>query len=98
VTRGEPLTPRHERVFVAVCTILLVVVAALSTWGVMDPGRHRRPGHGCVSVTGPSSTGGAILHDCGDAARALCRRAFAQHDRIALLTRPECRRAGLGPS
>jgi hypothetical protein len=95
--RGESLTPQQKRVFVAVCTLLLVLVAAVSTWGVTDPGSYGKSRHGCVNVTEPSSTGGAILHDCGAAARALCRRAFARHDRLSLLARPQCRLAGLAP-
>lgn len=62
------------------------------------PGRYGRSAHGCVSVTVPSSTGGGILHACGAAARAMCHTAFARHDRIALLTRPQCRLAGLAPA
>jgi hypothetical protein len=45
----------------------------------------------------PSSTGGALLHDCGAAARAMCRNAFANTGKLSLLTRPQCRLAGLGP-
>jgi hypothetical protein len=96
--RGESLTPRQKRAFAAVCTALLVVVAAVSIWGVSDPGSYGKSAHGCVNVTAPSSTGGAILHACGPAARTLCRRAFAQHDRMSLLARPQCRQVGLAPS
>jgi hypothetical protein len=96
--RGESLTPRQKRVFVGVCSALLVGVAAVSTWGVSDPGSYGKSAHGCINVTAPSSTGGAILHGCGRTARALCRRAFAQHDRMSLLVRPQCRQAGLAPS
>jgi hypothetical protein len=38
-----------------------------------------------------------VLHQCGDAARAMCRTAFAHHSKLDLLTRPQCRLAGLGP-
>jgi hypothetical protein len=48
-------------------------------------------------VVEPSSTGGAVLHQCGDAARAMCRSAFAHRTKLDLLTRPQCRLAGLGP-
>jgi hypothetical protein len=46
----------------------------------------------------PSSTGGAVLHACGSDAQVMCRRAFTQHSKLALLTRPQCRLAGLAPS
>ena len=81
--RGESLTPRQKRVFIVVCAVLFVLVAGASVWGVTDPGSYGRSGHGCVNVTEPSSTGGAILHECGDAARTLCR---GRHDRHRRLT------------
>lgn len=95
--RGESLTPRQKRVFIAVCAVLFVLAAGASIWGVTDPGSYGRSQHGCVNVTEPSSTGGAILHQCGDAARTLCRGAFAHQDRLSLLARPHCRQAGLAP-
>jgi hypothetical protein len=95
--RGESLTPRQKRVFAIVGALLIVVVAGVSVWAVASPGSYGRSGHGCVNIEEPSSTGGAILHDCGAAARALCRRAFSQHSRLDLLARPQCRLAGLGP-
>lgn len=93
--RGESLTRRQTRVLWAVCAVLAVLVAAVTVWGATNPGRYGRSVHGCVNVTEPSSTGGAILHECGGAAAALCRRSFARHDRLSLLARPACRGAGL---
>jgi len=94
---GESLTPRQKRAFIAVCAVLFVLVAGASIWGVTDPGSYGRSQHGCVNVTEPSTTGGAVLHECGDAARTLCRGAFAHGDRLSLLARPQCRQAGLAP-
>lgn len=93
--RGESLTPRQKRIFIVVCAVLFVLAAGVSIWGATDPGAYGRSGNGCVNVTEASSTGGAILHECGPTARALCRRALAHRDRLSLLARPECRRAGL---
>ncbi len=94
--RGESLTPRQKRVFAVVGAVLLVLAAGVGAWAAATPGRYGRSQHGCVNVMVPSSTGGAILHDCGAAAKALCTRAFSHHDRLALLARPQCRLAGLG--
>jgi len=69
------------------------VAAALTA---AHPGLYGQSRAGCVTVTIPSSTGGALLHDCGDSARALCRRAGQRSDRMSLLIRPACRQAGLG--
>jgi hypothetical protein len=95
---GESLTPRQKRVFAVVGAVLVIILGGVSLWAATDPGSYGRSRHGCVNVTVPSTTGGAILHDCGAAARALCDRAFTHHDRIALLARPQCRLAGYVPA
>lgn len=95
--RGESLTPRQKRVFAIVGCLALVLVAVLGVWAATSQGSYDRSSNGCVNVVEPSSTGGAILHQCGAAARALCRSAFSHTTRLDLLTRPQCRLAGLGP-
>ena len=94
---GESLNPRQRRVFVIVAGLLLVLLAGVSVWGATGQGRYDRSAHGCITVVEPSSMGGAILHQCGAPARALCRSAFSHSSRMDLLTRPQCRLAGLGP-
>jgi hypothetical protein len=94
--RGESLTPRQKRVFVIVGGLLAVLVAGVGVWAAASPGSYGRSSHGCVNVVEPSSTGGAVLHQCGPAARVLCRNAFRHATRLDLLTRPQCRLAGLG--
>jgi hypothetical protein len=92
---GESLTPRQARMFAVVGVVLLVLAAGIGVWAATDPGSYGKSRAGCVNVTVPSSTGGAILHRCGAGARALCRDAFARHDRLALLTRAQCKLAGI---
>jgi hypothetical protein len=94
--RGESLTPRQKRVFVIGGCLALVLVAGLGVWAATNQDSYGRSSDGCVSVVEPSSTGGAILHQCGAGARALCRSAFSHATRLDLLTRPQCRLAGLG--
>ena len=94
---GESLTRRQKRVFAAVGAALVAVLGGVGVWAATDPGSYGRSGNGCVNVVVPSTTGGGILHDCGAAAQALCERAFAHHDRIARLARPQCRLAGYAP-
>ena len=96
--RGESLNARQKRVFTIVGGLLIVVVAGLGAWAALSNGSYGRSANGCVTVVEPSSTGGAVLHACGDGARAMCRRAFTQHSKLDLLTRPQCRLAGLAPS
>jgi hypothetical protein len=94
---GESLTARQKRLFAIVGGLLIVLAAGAGVWAAVSPGGYGGSGHGCVNVVEPSSTGGAVLHQCGTAARALCRDAFAHHTRLDLLIRPQCRLAGLGP-
>jgi len=83
-------------VLLASAVVLLLGIGGVAVWAAVDPGRYSSSGQGCVSLTIPNSTGGAVLHACGDPARAMCRSAFAGTDRLAMLTRPECDLAGLG--
>ena len=94
--RGESLTPRQKRVFLIVAGAALVLIAGFGVWAAVSPGSYGRSANGCVNVVAPSSTGGSVLHECGAAARSMCRSAFAHSTRLALLTRPQCRLAGLG--
>jgi hypothetical protein len=94
---GESLTSRQKRVCAIVGALLIVLAAGAGVWAAVSPGSYGRSGHGCVNVVEPSSTGGAVLHQCGNAARALCRSAFAHHGKLDLLIRPQCRLAGLAP-
>jgi hypothetical protein len=95
--RGESLTARQKRVFAVVGGLLIVLVAGVSAWSALSSGSYGRSADGCVNVVEPSSTGGAVLHACGGKAQALCRRAFTHNSKLDLLTRPQCRLAGLAP-
>jgi hypothetical protein len=100
-TRGRaappagPLSGRSRLVLLASAVIFLLGIGGVAVWAAHDPGRYSSSGEGCVTLTVPNSTGGAVLHACGDPARAMCRSAFAGTDRIAMLTRPQCDIAGL---
>jgi hypothetical protein len=96
--RAEPVTSHDRRRIAVVGAAIVLVVAAVAIWAAVRPGSYDGSRAGCVTVTMPSSTGGALIHECGPAARLLCKRAFAATDRISLLTRPQCRLAGLAPA
>ena len=93
---SPPASVRSDKrsLFVLVIAIALVF-AGVAAWSSVHQDRYGRSGTGCFAVTIPSSTGGALLHQCGANARATCRHAFRSHDRLALLMRPQCRSAGL---
>jgi hypothetical protein len=97
LTPSPPASVRGDkrRLLVLVIAIALVF-AGLTAWSAVPQDRYGRSARGCFSVTIPSSTGGALLHQCGTRAEATCRGAFRRHDRLSLLIRPACRQAGQG--
>jgi hypothetical protein len=95
--KPEPLTRRDKRGIAIVVGILLVVAAGVAIWTAVRPGQYGPSRNGCVTVTEASSTGGALVHACGSTAAAMCRSAFQHSDKVSLLTRPQCRLAGLAP-
>jgi hypothetical protein len=94
---AEPATSRDKRRVLIVAAAVISVLAAVGIWAAVRPGAYGGSRAGCVTVTMPSSTGGALIHQCGAGARALCRHAFAGTDEVSRLTRPQCRLAGLYP-
>jgi hypothetical protein len=90
------MASREKRTLAAVGVVIVALFASVGAWSAAHPGSYGTSHAGCVTVTFPSSTGGALVHECGASAQALCRHAFRHHDRLALLTRPQCRQAGLG--
>ncbi len=97
IPAAEPITGREKRRIVVVAVALAVLLAGVAIWAAVRPGSYGTSGHGCITVTLPSTTGGALIHQCGGAARVTCRHAFASTGKLAALTRPQCRLAGLGP-
>ncbi|MBO0775480.1 MAG: hypothetical protein J2P34_04140 [Actinobacteria bacterium] len=95
---GESLTGRQRRVLALAGAIVLVLIAGAGGWAIRDSGSYGRSASGCVNVTMPSTTGGGLMHGCGATARAMCQRAATHHNQLALLTRVQCRQAGLIPA
>ncbi|HLX48218.1 MAG TPA: hypothetical protein VKS82_07790 [Streptosporangiaceae bacterium] len=95
--RAEPLSGRAKRVLVLAGVIVAVAVAGVVVWSAVSPGGYGSSKAGCITVTLPSSTGGALLHQCGTAAKVTCHNAYTHGDKLSVLTRPQCRLAGLKP-
>jgi hypothetical protein len=96
--RPEPLTRRDKRWLAVAGGLVLAALAGVGIWTAVSPGQYGPSKDGCVTVTAASSTGGAVLHECGARAVAMCQAAFRHDDPLSLLTRPQCRLAGLGPA
>ena len=95
--RAEQATAKDKRRILLACTLIVAVLVAVGIWAAVRPGAYGSSGSGCVTVSMPSSTGGALIHECGQAAKTMCQRAFTATDKVSLLTRPQCRLAGLAP-
>jgi hypothetical protein len=93
----EALTRRDKRWLAAIGGLVLAALVGLGIWVAVSPGQYGRSHDGCVTVTAASSTGGAVLHACGARAVAMCNAAFRHDDKLSLLTRTQCRLAGLDP-
>jgi hypothetical protein len=87
--------PGDKRRLAAIGLVVALVLAGVAAWSAIRPGSYGQSRAGCVTVTIPSSTGGALLHECGARARQMCRSASSRHDRLSVLVRPSCRGAGL---
>ena len=96
--RAVRVSPRQKRVFAIAAVVVVVLFGGLAAWGAMAHDTYGTSGHGCVSVTVPNSTGGAVLHYCGSRARTFCRVSFRSGDQVSLHARPQCVLAGLGTS
>ena len=95
---AEPLTRRDKRGLVVVGALVLAGFGGVGIWAVAHPGGYGRSHDGCVTVTAASTTGGALIHECGAGAVTMCRAAFTHSDQLSMLTRPQCRLAGLSPA
>jgi hypothetical protein len=96
----DPLTPGERRTMLIAIGIFVGVIGAGSTaWAITDHSSdpYGRSGDGCVNVTFASSTGGALQHACGTAARDLCSAVSAQHNAHAEAVQAQCRVAGILP-
>jgi hypothetical protein len=96
--KPEPLTRRDKRGIALVGALIVAGLVGLGIWAAVKPGGYGQSRNGCVTVSAASSTGGALLHACGSQAVAMCHAAFTHQDKLSLLTRPQCRLAGLGPA
>jgi hypothetical protein len=92
---AEPVTRRDRRRMTLAAAALLIVIAGVGIWAAVKPGSYGGSRDGCITVTLPSTTGGALMHQCGAAAKATCQHAFASTGKMAALIRPQCRLAGL---
>lgn len=88
------LTPKRKRLVYSIVAVLVAAGIAIGVWSGTSHDQYGPSGNGCVTVTFASSTGGSTIHDCGASAKSFCKAAFANSDRLSLLSRPQCDLAG----
>jgi hypothetical protein len=91
------LTRHSKRTLAIAGALVILALIGAGIWGAFAADPNSTSANGCVSVTLPSTMGGAPIHYCGASARSFCRSAFAGSDHISMLARPQCRLAGLNP-
>ncbi|HUC57778.1 MAG TPA: hypothetical protein VMA95_10275 [Streptosporangiaceae bacterium] len=96
--QAEQITGRERSRLIAGLVVLVIVLAGVGIWAAVRPGGYGASKDGCITVMLPSTTGGALMHQCGADARATCKHAFTATGKVAALTRPQCRLAGLDPA
>lgn len=95
---AEEATPRDRRRVLLIVGLVVLVIAGTALWGTLRPGAYGSSKNGCITVTLPSTMGGAYIHQCGGPARSTCKHAYAHNDPASMATRPQCRLAGITPS
>lgn len=89
------LSPRGRRILWAGIAAVIALCLAAGAWIAAGTDDYASSANGCVSFNIPNTMGGALIHHCGNDARAFCAAAYTHSDRLSLLGRPECARAGL---
>jgi len=92
---SEPVrwTPAGRIAVIVICLGLAAGVIGVGIYAAAG-GFSKPKQAGCIELTFASTTGGARLHSCGAAARALCRESDS-HPQISTQLREACRREGL---
>jgi len=94
---SEPLTRRQKRIMAATLGVIALAIAVAILVASLGGGSSQTSHDGCVTLTIPSTLGGATLHQCGAAAREFCAQEYAKDDALAGIARPQCALAGYRP-
>ena len=65
------LSPRGKRIADLIVAVVVAACVAVAAWSAVSHDTYATSGNGCVSVTVSSSTGGGVLHYCGESGQVL---------------------------
>ena len=86
---NQRLTRKQKRTMAIVCAAVLLVFVGLGIWGSVASDSYSTSANGCINVTLPGSTGGAVLHYCGADARNFCHSSsVVGQSQLAVRARP----------
>jgi hypothetical protein len=95
---GEKMPPGAKRLLIIISALIAAAAIGGVIWGAVADDQFGNSANGCVNVNVAGSTGGELIHKCGNDARVFCRAAYAAagtaDNRAAQLARPQCQAAG----
>jgi hypothetical protein len=91
---GESLSPRQKRILLVVCAAVAVAVIVGCVLGALIPDKYATSANGCVNVTVTGSTGGELIHVCGNDAKSFCRTAYQSSAPDSRAIQAQCADAG----
>jgi hypothetical protein len=91
---GESMSRRQKRILLIIGVAVIVAAIAASVWGALAPDQYTRSANGCVNVNVASSTGGGVVHVCGNDAKAFCRTAYQSSTPSSRAAQVQCADAG----
>ena len=91
---GESLSPRHKRILLIICAVIAVGAVAGCIWGALAPDKYATSANGCVNVRTAGSTGGGLIHVCGNDAKSFCRTAYLTGAPSSRAAQVQCADAG----
>jgi hypothetical protein len=88
------MSPRNKRILLIVCGVIAAVVIVGCVWGALTSDKYATSSNGCVNVTLTGSTGGELVHKCGNDAKSFCRTAYQSSTPDSGAIQVQCADAG----
>ena len=91
---GESLSRRQKRILLIIGAAVAVAAIVGCVWGALTPDKFATSAHGCVNVKSSGSTGGGLIHVCGNDAKSFCRTAYLSAAPSERAVQVQCADAG----
>jgi len=91
---GESLSLRQKRILLIIGAAVAVAAIVGCVWGALTPDKYATSANGCVNVKSSGSTGGGLIHVCGNDAKSFCRTAYLSAAPSERAVQVQCADAG----